>query len=583
MTSKITEAEVLTLANILTSLRLVIGPVMLYFAWIGDSTFFIGFYVLSLLFGFTDGLISRRLNQVTELGGKLDSWGDLTTVITVPICAWWLWPELVRQETPFVIAALVGYIVPVILGFLKYGRLTSYHTWTTKLSLVLTGIGVLVAFVGGPLWFFELAVPILVFAGIEEVAITTLLVEWQSNVPTLWHAITIERERAKEEVMESEEKLRTVLTNIEDGYFEVDLTGNLTFFNPILCKYLGYREEELLGMNNQQFMTEETARDAFKVFNEVYRTGKPAQAFDWDVIAKDGERRFCETSVSLIRDSEGKPIGFRGIARDTTERKRAEEQLYHASRMVALGTLVSGVAHEVNNPNNFIMINTPILSDAWESALPILQEYYEQNGDFVLGGMNYTEMRQKIPLLFSGISDGSERIKQIVEDLKSFVRKDVPDVTQSVDINSVLKSALSLVTNMIYKSTKHFSVRYGKNIPTIKGNSQRLEQVFINLIQNACQALQDNEKSIRVSTSIDQEKSSVVLKVTDQGRGIPDESLPNITDPFFTTKQDSGGVGLGLSISERIVEEHGGRMTFSSEVGKGTKVEVVLPIDKNSQ
>ena len=153
MSSKITEAEVLTLANILTSLRLVIGPVMLYFAWIGDSTFFIGFYVLSLLLGFTDGLISRRLNQVTELGGKLDSWGDLTTVITVPICAWWLWPELVRQETPFVIAALVGYIVPVILGFLKYGRLTSYHTWTTKLSLVLTGIGVLVAFVGGPLWF----------------------------------------------------------------------------------------------------------------------------------------------------------------------------------------------------------------------------------------------------------------------------------------------------------------------------------------------------------------------------------------------------------------------------------------------
>ena len=192
-------------------------------------------------------------------------------------------------------------------------------------------------------------------------------------------------------------------------------------------------------------MTPETAAEAYKVFNEVYRTGKPTQAFDWDVITKDGERRFVETSVSLIRDSEGQPIGFRGIARDTTERKRAEEQLYHASRMVALGTLVSGVAHEINNPNNFIMLNTPILSEAWDSILPILEEYYEQNGDFVLGGMNYSEMRENIPLLFSGISDGSKRIKQIVEDLKSFVRKDIPDVTQPVDMNNVLKSALSLV------------------------------------------------------------------------------------------------------------------------------------------
>jgi C4-dicarboxylate-specific signal transduction histidine kinase len=287
--------------------------------------------------------------------------------------------------------------------------------------------------------------------------------------------------------------------------------------------------------------------------------------------------------VSLKRDSEGKPIGFRGIARDTTERKRAEEKLYHASKMVALGTLVSGVAHEVNNPNNFIMLNTPILSDAWKSALPILEEYYEQNGDFVLGGVNYTEMREKIPLLFSGISDGSERIKQIVEDLKSFVRKDIPDMSQPVNINNVLKSALSFVSDMIYKSTKHFSVRYGKNIPTIKGNSQRLEQVVINLIQNACQALLHPEKSVWVSTLVNKEKSSVVLRVKDQGRGIPDESLPNITDPFFTTKQDSGGVGLGLSISERTVQEHGGRMTFTSEVGEGTQVEVVLPIDKNSQ
>jgi PAS domain S-box-containing protein len=574
--------QILTLPNILTSLRLVIAPLLLYVAAVGEHTLFVTLLGFSLVLGFTDGLIARKLNQVTELGGKLDSWGDLITILAVALCAWWLWPEMIRQEAPLVIAVLLSYIVPVILGFLKYGRITTYHTWTTKLSLVLIGIGILVAFAGGPLWLFELSVPVLVFAGIEEIAITSILPRWQSNVPTLWHAITIERQRAKEEVMETEEKLRTVLTNIEDGYFEVDLSGNFTFFNPILCKYLGYSEQELLGMNNRQIMTEETARDVYRVFHRVYLTGKPAQAFDWDIIKKDGERRFFETSVSLLRDSEGEPIGFRGIARDTTERKKSEEQLYHASRMVALGTLVSGVAHEINNPNSFIMLNTPLLREAWETALPILEEYYKENGDFVLAGMNYTEMREKIPLLFSGISDGSKRIKQIVDDLKNFVRKDVPDVSQAVDINEVLKSALALASNMIYKSTKNFSVRYGKNIPPIKGNFQRLEQVVINLIQNACQALPDNGRSIRVSTLSDTEAGTVVLRISDQGRGIPAESLPHITDPFFTTKHDSGGVGLGLSISERIVEEHGGQITFASWVGKGTQVEVTLPVDDNS-
>jgi signal transduction histidine kinase len=117
-------------------------------------------------------------------------------------------------------------------------------------------------------------------------------------------------------------------------------------------------------------------------------------------------------------------------------------------------------------------------------------------------------------------------------------------------------------------------------LPVIRGNIQRLEQVFINLIQNACQALPDNRRAIRVSTNCDREMSNIVITVQDEGVGIPTDSLPNIADPFFTTKEDSGGVGLGLSISSRIVEEHGGRMTFTSELEKGTKVEVILPINE---
>lgn len=399
----------------------------------------------------------------------------------------------------------------------------------------------------------------------------------------------IDRVQAEEALNESEKKYKNILNSMEDGYYEVDLSGDITFINPAFCKHLGYSKEELVGMNNRQFMTEDTAQRVFKTFNEVYRTGEPALAFDWENVTKDGTRRFVECSVALIRDSRGQPTGFRGVGRDITERKQAEErerlhqeQLFQASKMVALGTLVSGVAHEVNNPNNFIRLNTPTLLEAWESIMPILEEYYEKNGDFIIGGMNYTEMREKIPILFSGILDGSKRIMQIVEDLKKFVRKDTSDLTQSVDINAVLKSAISLISNMIKKSTSHFSVEYGRDLPVLSGNFQRLEQVFINLIQNACQALPDSKSGLFVSTSWDEAMNNIVVKVKDEGVGIPSESLAQITDPFFTTKHDSGGVGLGLSISSRIVEEHGGRMTFVSEIGKGTTAEIILPVNQKN-
>lgn len=398
-----------------------------------------------------------------------------------------------------------------------------------------------------------------------------------------------ERKKAEGVLRESEEKYRTTLQSIEEGYYEVDLAGNLTFFNNAMVRFSGYSKEELMGMNNRRFMTEEAAKKVFQTFGEVYQTGEPANPFDWEMIRKDGTKRFIETSVSLIQDSRSKPIGFRGIARDVTDRRQIEEQakihqqqLMQAGKMVALGTLVSSVPHEINNPNNFIMLNTPLLSEAWEGAMPILDEYYEKNGDFAIGGMKYTEMRDNIPVLFSGILDGSKRIKQIVEDLKDFVRRDASDMAQFVDMNAVLRSAISLLSNTIMKSTNHFSVAYGKNLPFLKGNFQRFEQVLINLIQNACQALPDNGKGIFVSTSYDEKKTGIVVEVEDEGTGIPSEMLSRITDPFYTTKSDSGGLGLGLSISSKIIREHGGALTFTSEPGKGTKAEIVLPIPRMS-
>jgi PAS domain S-box-containing protein len=392
-------------------------------------------------------------------------------------------------------------------------------------------------------------------------------------------------ETSEKALRESGEKYRTILHNIEEGYYEVDLAGNVIFFNDSLCKLFGYSKEELMGMNNRQLMTEEMAKRVYQTFYEVYRTGIPAKEFDWELTRKDGTKRVIEASISLMRDPKDQPVGFYGIARDITERKQAEEQaklhqqqLMQAGKMVALGTLVSSVAHEINNPNNFIMLNAPFLKEAWQHVLPILDEYYEENKDFMIGGMRYLEMRDRIPRLLSGITDGSKRIQQIIEDLRDFVRRDASDMNQSVDVNGVLRSAISLLSNMITKSTSHFSMRYGEKLPTLKGNSHRLEQVIINLIQNACQALPDIRRGLSLSTSYNEKMHSIVVKVQDEGIGIPPEVLPHITDPFFTTKSDSGGIGLGLSISSRIVKEHGGTLTFTSELGKGTTTEIILPV-----
>jgi len=136
-----------------------------------------------------------------------------------------------------------------------------------------------------------------------------------------------ERKRAEEALRESEEKYRTILEGIEEGYFEVDLAGNMTFFNDSLCKITGFLPGELMGMNNREYTTPQTAKMMYQVFNKIYRTGKPERIMDYEIITKNGSTRVLEMSASLMRDSTGQPVGFRGVVRDITERKQAEEEL----------------------------------------------------------------------------------------------------------------------------------------------------------------------------------------------------------------------------------------------------------------
>jgi CDP-diacylglycerol--glycerol-3-phosphate 3-phosphatidyltransferase len=188
------EEPLLTAPNLLSGLRIVLVPVLLYLAWTGRPRAFLVALTCSLLSDLFDGYLARRLDQATHLGTLLDSYGDFATYMTVPLCAWWLWPELIRREAWYAAAIVASYVFPIVLGYLKYGRLTSYHTYGAKLSSVVLGGSALLLFAGGPPLPFRVATWVLVAAELEEIAITTLLPTWRTNVPSILHARRLLRE-----------------------------------------------------------------------------------------------------------------------------------------------------------------------------------------------------------------------------------------------------------------------------------------------------------------------------------------------------------------------------------------------------
>ncbi|MFA7403397.1 MAG: transporter substrate-binding domain-containing protein [Pelobacteraceae bacterium] len=273
------------------------------------------------------------------------------------------------------------------------------------------------------------------------------------------------------------------------------------------------------------------------------------------------------------------------LAQESTERKQAldelklhQDKLIQADKMASLGILVAGVAHEINNPNGLILLNMPILREVYQDAEEVLEERFQGQGDFTLGGLPYSRMRNEVPHLLEEMQDGANRIKRIVEELKDFARQDTSAAVEAVDLNAVAQAAVRLVDSTLRAATTRFAAQYAAPLPPIPGNAQRIEQVVINLLLNACQALPDMEHGISLATSCDHTAGTVTLTLADEGLGIAPEHVPHLTDPFFTTKRESGGTGLGLSVSAAIVKEHNGTLTFESAPGSGTTVTLTLPV-----
>lgn len=388
-----------------------------------------------------------------------------------------------------------------------------------------------------------------------------------------------------QKLRESEERYRSLFERAPVGIVTTTIDGRLISYNPAVRKMLAFPSFNKRMEDVRVLYADPEDRE--KILQQLMAAGKVEHTRVW-FKRFDGSKFLAQVNLSIIK-ANGKDL-LLGILQDVTKRyeaeKRAREheaQLLHADRMVSLGTLVSGVAHEINNPNNYISLNAKLLQEAWEDILPVLTEYYTLNDDFILAGLPFSEMKATIPNLNNAILKGSDRIKQIIKNLKDFSRQGSTNLNDSVDLNEVVNSALSLTKNLILRTTSNFHVQLAEHIPQITGNFQQLEQVVINLIQNACQALKTANARIEVSVEYLKQQGFIRLMVEDEGCGIPEENFKYILDPFFTTKRDSGGTGLGLSVSKGIVENHSGELTFESDYGTGTKAIVLFPVGNDKE
>jgi two-component system cell cycle sensor histidine kinase/response regulator CckA len=379
-----------------------------------------------------------------------------------------------------------------------------------------------------------------------------------------------ERKQAEEALRISEEKYRNILESIEDGYYEVDIAGNFTFFNDSMCRIYGYPREELMGMNNRQYTDQENAKKLFQAFNKVYRAGESTREFDWEIIGKDGTKRYVETSVSLIKDSSGNRVGFRGVVRDITERKRAEqemtalqEQLRQSQKMEAIGQLAGGVAHDFNN------------------LLTVIKGYSQ---------LSLGETKEEDPLKenIEEIKKAADRAADLTRQLLAFSRRQIMEM-KVLDINTTLQNLEKMLKRIIGEDVELVFL-LNKDLGRVRTDPGQIEQVVLNLAVNARDAMRHGGKLTIETDNVKLDEvyakrhvavkpgPYVMLSVSDTGVGMTPEVRDRVFEPFFTTKEKGKGTGLGLSTVYGIVKQSGGNIWTYSELGKGTTFKIYLPM-----
>ncbi len=289
---------------------------------------------------------------------------------------------------------------------------------------------------------------------------------------------------------------------------------------------------------------------------------------------REREHQLVSIQQALVRKSED-------LERANATLTERQQQLVQTEKQASLGQLVAGIAHEINNPVQFIYGNMAILAEAFSDALPLLDEQSATRPDLRIARLDYPFFRKQVPILLADMANGAARIGAIVRDLKTFARRDEGALDESVDLNEAVQASLRL----LHEVTRHVRVEedLAPNLPRLRGNLTRLEQIVVNTVQNAADAIGRSTRGglIRVRTRAEDGGRRIRLSVQDNGCGIAPEVRARIFDPFFTTKQRSGGTGLGLAITYGIVQQHQGEIEVETELGAGTVFHFVLPVDRN--
>lgn len=360
-----------------------------------------------------------------------------------------------------------------------------------------------------------------------------------------------ERKRVEGAVLASESRLRAVVEGAPDGV-AISRNGALLWVNRAAAQLLGVATPELLiGRSLGEFLEPEGMLLMRDRVGRLMAGGKPEPPIEYRARRPDGTVVIAEIAALPI-EWEGAPAII-AFARDVTDRAALQAQLARAERLAAVGTLAAGVAHEINNPLTFVTLGLDAVERALREGAP----------------------RERIDGLLHEVRQGATRVATIVRELGVFSRSD-DDLRVPVDVAAVLATSIRMVAHQL-RGRARLAQRFEPN-DRVLGNSGRLEQVFVNLLLNAAQALPegDPENTIEIATR----KSltdNVVIEVRDNGAGIPSEVLPRVFDPFFTTKAPGVGTGLGLSVCHRIVSQLGGDISVESVEGKGTVVRVSLP------
>jgi two-component system NtrC family sensor kinase len=404
-----------------------------------------------------------------------------------------------------------------------------------------------------------------------------------------------ERKRAEGEIR----RLSSAVEQSIDGIAIADMESRLIYVNVAFAHMHGYSPDEMAGMKVENLHNEEQMEKYERGMEEFMTKG--SWMGEIGHAGKDGKAFPTYMSITLLRNSEGKPEGIVAVARDITDQKLIEEErenmfrsLAQAEKLASLGQLAGGMAHELNNPISFISANLSVLQEYRESMGQALRAYddfaFKKTKEICTDKLEkelgeLEELKEELDIkyvlddfhaLLAESKQGAERIKRIVQNLREF--SDPQSIqTEHTDINASLDKALEILRSEI-KCKVRLVKDYG-DIPELHVYPQELNQVFLNILANAAQAIQDRgEIKIRTWT----QDSMVKVTVRDTGGGMSPEKLARIFDPFYTTKMVGQGTGLGLSTSYGIIKKHGGEIQVESQPGKGTTVTISLPLNNES-